>query len=98
MNIQVNKDLVAKAETERVIEQYMKRGGFTALKRTDTPTDALSIVPRKFVTANGVVTDRPKSSVATVGQFYFDTTNNIPMWYTSAGWRNSVGSIVALNN
>ena len=72
--------------------------GFSDKKTTDTPTDALSVVNRKYVTANGALTARPVSSVATVGQRYYETTNNVPIYYTTAGWRNTVGSIVALNN
>ena len=80
------------------VQRYNKSRGFSERRVTDTPTDAFAVVNRRFVTLNGTLTARPVSSVATVGQRYFDTTNNIPIWYTTAGWRNSVGSIVALNN
>lgn len=68
---------------------------FTQRKLTDTPSDSLEVVNRKFVTLNGAVADRPTSSVAVVGQTYFATDTNIPMTYSSTGWRNGVGSIVA---
>ena len=87
-----------KEEVLILIRDYMKSSAFTDRKLTDMPTDALSVVNRRYVTLNGALTARPVSSVATVGQRYFDTTNNTPIWYTTAGWRNSVGSIVALNN
>ena len=87
-----------KKQVQGIIKEYLGSVGFSDRKVTDTPTDALSVVNRKYVTANGALTVRPVSSVATVGQFYMDTTNNTPIWYTTAGWRNSVGSIVALNN
>ena len=83
---------------KKEIPVYMKNTAFTDRKLTDTPTDALSMVNRKYVTNNGLVADRPKSSVATVGQTYLATDTNIPMTYSAAGWRNGVGSIVALNN
>lgn len=80
------------------IPAYMKNAAFTDQKLTDTPTDALSLVNRKYVTLNGLVANRPKSSVATVGQTYLATDTGIPMTYTSEGWRNGSGSIVAINN
>ena len=89
---------IDKKQVQEIIRDYMQSQAFTAKQITDTPTDSLSVVNRKYVTLNGVITARPVSSVATVGQRYFDTTNNVPVWYTVAGWRNSVSSIVALNN
>ena len=81
-----------------IIREYMRSGAFTDRKLTDTPTDALSVVNKKYVTLNGVVADRPKSSVASVGQSYYATDTTIPMTYSAEGWRNGVGSIVAFNN
>lgn len=97
----MNKEQLDEAIDQRfkkLMPEYMVGEAFSQRKITDTPTDALSVVNRKYVTMNGALTSRPVSSVATVGQFYFDTTNNVPIWYTTAGWRNSAGSIVALNN
>ena len=85
-------------ETLKVVQNYLKTSAFTDRKLTDTPTDSLSVVNRKYVTLNGVVADRPKSSVATIGQPYLATDTNIPMTYTAGGWRNGVGSVVALSN
>ena len=82
----------------REIRQYNSGGAFVGRKVTDTPTDSLSLVSRRYVTLNGDVADRPKSSVATVGQHYLATDTNIPMIYTVGGWRNGSGSIVAQNN
>ena len=81
-----------------VVKKFSESTGFTVSKITDTPTDALHVVNKKFVTANGSVASRISSSVATVGRFYLDTNTNIPMWKVTAGWVNGVGSIVALNN
>lgn len=80
------------------LKQYNKTSAFVDRKVADTPTDALSIVNRKYITNNGTVANRPVSSVAVVGQPYLATDTGIPMTYTSAGWVNGVGSIVAVNN
>lgn len=91
----VSKEQLTRLIDERlkaVIPQYV---GFVAHKTTDTPGDAYNPVNRHYVTANGSVAGRPVSSVAVVGQFYLSTDIGIPMWYTTGGWRNGVGSIVA---
>ena len=62
---------------------------------TDTPHDAYSIVNRRYVTLNGGVASRPRSSVATIGQPYFATDTAIPMTFDGNNWRNGVGSVVA---
>ena len=96
----MNEDLkqYIKDTIKKEIPTYMKNAAFTDRKITDTPTDSLSVVNRRFVTLNGLVANRPKSSVATVGQTYLATDTAIPMTYSAGGWRNGVGSIVALNN
>lgn len=82
----------------KLVPEILKSSAFTDRKLTDTPTDALSVVNRKFVTLNGTVANRPVSSVATIGQFYLANDTGIPMTYSAGGWRNGIGSIVALNN
>lgn len=86
------------AHIRKVVAIYLKSSAFTDRKLTDMPTDALQTVPRKYVTNNGTVANRPLSSVATVGQPYYATDTFIPMTYSVEGWRNGVGSLVALNN
>ena len=78
-----------------IVQGYMKSSAFSDRKLTDTPTDDLQVVPRKYVNLNGSVASRPTSSVATIGQSYFASDTNIPMVYSTTGWRNGVGSIVA---
>lgn len=78
-----------------VVPQMLKGSAFTDRKLTDMPTDSLQVVPRKYVTLNGLVASRPNSSVATVGQPFFATDTGIPMTFSTSGWRNGVGSIVA---
>lgn len=80
---------------KKIVPEILKGSAFTDRKLTDTPTDNLAVVNRKYVQLNGSVAGRPSSSVATVGQFYLPTDINIPTWYTTGGWRDGVGSIVA---
>lgn len=61
-----------------------------------TPVDSYSVVNRRYVTLNGDVANRPKSSVATVGQPYFANDTSIPMVFNNVDWVNGVGSVVAL--
>lgn len=89
---------IDKKQVEAIIKEYLQTSSFTDRKLTDTPTDNLSVVNRRYVNLNGTVANRPKSSVASVGQRYFSTDTKIPMIYDTTGWINGVGSIVALNN
>lgn len=86
-----------KNEVIRIIQQEMQSGLFTARKLGDTPTDNLSLVPRKYVNMFGSVASRPNSSVATNGQRYFNTDTTTPMTYFNGSWYNGVGSIIAIN-
>ncbi len=81
-----------------IIKEYMQTESFTDRKITDSPTDLLSVVNKRYVTLNGVVANRPKSSIASVGQSYYATDDDMPMIYSVGGWRDGIGSIVALNN
>lgn len=76
-----------------------KETGFIARKLTDTPTDALQVVNRKYVTLNGTIASRPASTLAIMGQHYYASDINIPLTYDSANsvWRNGIGSIIASN-
>jgi hypothetical protein len=82
-------------QIDQRIRTFMKGPLFSARKLGDTPTDSFALVPRGYVTANGLLASRPNSSVATVGQPFFATDTNIPMTYSTTGWRNGVGSVVA---
>ena len=81
---------------KKLVPEILKGSAFTDRKLTDTPTDSLSVVNRRYVTNNGTLANRPASSVATIGQPYFATDTNIPMTWSATGWRNGVGSIVAI--
>jgi len=87
-----NKEEIIKLIREE-IRNYMKTAAFTDRKLTDTPTDALSVVNRKFVTLSGISTARPIGSVT--GQRFFDTTINKPIYRKSDGsWVDSTSSVV----
>jgi len=45
-----------------------------------------------FVLESGDTASRPLSPV--IGQMYFDTTLNIPIWYKGTGWINALGTSV----
>ena len=74
----------------QIIKQYLNGAGFTHRKITDTPTDTLSVVNRKYVNLNGTSANRPTSSI--VGQFYFDTTLNKPLWWNGTGFVDATGA------
>uniref|UniRef100_A0A6M3J8U0 Putative structural protein n=1 Tax=viral metagenome TaxID=1070528 RepID=A0A6M3J8U0_9ZZZZ len=72
------------------IRKYMKSGAFTDRKLTDTPTDALSVVNRKYVTSNG--TSFPASPVT--GQYFFSSVLSKPSWYNGKNWVDPTASII----
>lgn len=88
------KKMIREIAIEEIREQ-LKSGYFASRKITDTPSDALQVTNRRYVTLNGTVANRPISSVAIIGQSYFATDTGIPMRYDGTNWRNGVGSIVA---
>lgn len=77
---------------KQIIQDYLKQGAFTARKLTDTPTDSLQVVSRKYVTLNGNTANRPKSSV--VGQSYYDTQIGKPVWWAGSSFKDAAGNIV----
>lgn len=81
---------IIKLIQEEVQKEVKKGLSFTAHKTTDTPTDALNPVNRKYVTRNGATASRPTSSI--LGEFYFDTTTGFPVWWNGAGWVKADGT------
>ena len=77
-------------EVLAIVKAYLKGPGFNDRKLTDMPTDALQVVPRKFVTLNGATTARPTSPVK--GQSYFDSTLGYPVWYDGTQWVDATGT------
>ena len=41
---------------------------------------------------NGATADRPTQSLQ-LGQFYFDTTLGIPIWYNGTDWVDATGTV-----
>ena len=92
-------DRETKQEIEGIVLEKIKENdtssSFRDRRTVDTPTDSYSIVNRRYVTLNGDVADRPRSSVATIGQPFFANDTAIPMVFTGTNWVNGVGSVVA---
>lgn len=78
-----------------VTDEIKKQMSFTVPKLTDTPTDDLAVVPRKYVNLYGPTVNRPTASVASRGQQYFDTTIGRPVYFNpnSSVWTDGAGSI-----
>lgn len=77
-----------KKNVQKIVDERirisLKTDMFTQRKLTDTPTDSLQVVNRKYVNMNGVTGSRPRSSI--LGQFYFDTTLGYPVWWNGTTW------------
>ena len=83
-------------DTKKLIQEEVKnqlRGGlFTARKLTDTPTDNLQVVNRKYITRNSTTALRPTTSV--LGESYFDTDNSLPAWWNGTNYQDAAGNVV----
>lgn len=77
---------------ETTIKNELQSKLFTARKLGDTPTDNLSLVPRKYVNMNGTSAQRPTSSV--IGQFYFDNTLGQPIWWDGTSFVDADGNVI----
>lgn len=88
---EVNDSRKFEATVITIVEKYLKSSAFVDRKLTDMPTDALQVVPRKYVTLNGVTSARPVTSV--IGQRYFDTSLNKPIWIGNGyAWVDATGT------
>lgn len=90
--MQQNTNITSQSDFLQAVKVYNKTSAFTDRKLTDMPTDDLQVVPRKFVTLNGVTASRPTSPVT--GQFYYDTTIDRPVWWNGTNWKNAAGATV----
>lgn len=78
---------------KKIDERVKKLFTFTTRKLTDTPTDNLMTVSRKYVNMYGSIAGRPISSV--IGQQYFATDLGYPIFKSNNGaWVNATGSVV----
>jgi len=99
---QINKQIDDRIK--KFVPEYLKQSAFKNRKLTDMPTDALQVVPRKFVTLNGPTSLRPTGSIT--GQYYFDTTINQAINWSGSEWISdqknlsgvSLSSVVAATN
>ena len=78
----MNEDQKLAEKVTKIVGDYLKSSAFQARKITDTPTDALSVVNRKYVNMSGVTANRPTGSI--LGQFYFDTTLGFPVYWNGS--------------
>lgn len=78
----------------KIVANYLQQSAFIGRKLTDTPTDNLQVVPRKYVTMNGPSSTRPTASV--IGQRYFDTSlgNGKPIYWNGTGFVDATGNYV----
>ena len=88
----MNNELKKKEEVIKILKEYLSSGAFTAEQVIDTPTDALAIVPRKYVTRNSTTDLRPTTSV--LGEFYFDTTAGLPAWWNGTNFQDAAGNVI----
>ena len=82
---------IDKNAIREIVKEYLQSEAFTDRKVTDSPTDALSMVNRKYVTLNGTTANRPVSSVT--GQRCFDTSIGRPVYWSGSTWVDGAGSV-----
>lgn len=83
---------------EMIKNAVQKSDRFSQRKVGDTPTDDNQLTPRGYINMFGSVAGRPASTLAKVGQQYFDTTGGRPIFFNSNNkWVDSTGSIIASN-
>jgi len=79
-----------KKEVNTLIDRKLR---FSQSKIGDTPTDNLQLTNRRYVNMNGTTSSRPNSSIATLGQQYFDTTIGRPLFWNGTNWIDAAGSV-----
>lgn len=77
-----------------ITKEVERQLSFTARKVTDTPSDAFSVVNRRYTNLYGTTANRPSSII---GQRYFDTslaTNGKLIVWNGTGWVDGSGTYV----
>lgn len=87
-----DKKVYAENDIIKIVSDYLQSSGFSDRKLTDTPTDNLQVVNRKYVNLNGSTALRPTTSI--LGQFYFDTSINKPIWWRGDAFVDAAGNVV----
>lgn len=93
-------DSTKRLENDRMIDdriralvpKYLQQRAFSDRKLTDTPTDDLMLVNRRYVTRNGTTANRPTTSI--LGESYYDTTIGKPIWWNGSVWKDAAGNSV----
>ena len=97
MNQQETEELnrLVDERAKKVVQNFMQSSGFTNRKITDTPTDDLQVVNRRYVNLYGTTALRPNSSIASAAQQYCDTTIGRPIFFNpnSSVWTDGAGSV-----
>ncbi len=88
----MNEDQIKKLIADQVRKQ-LQGALFTARKLTDTPTDNLQVVPRKYVTRSSTTLLRPITSV--LGEFYFDIDESKPVWWNGTNYQDAAGNVIS---
>ena len=52
-----------------------------------------SVTQNILIPTSGATADRPTQDLQ-VGQFYFDTDLNLPIWYDGTNWIDAAGTVV----
>lgn len=80
-------------ETDKTIQAYLGSSAFSNRKVTDTPIDSNQMVPRGYVTRHATTALRPITSV--IGECYFDTTINKPVWWNGISYKDAAGNVIS---
>lgn len=79
-------------EVDKTVQAYFGGGAFSNRKITDTPTDDLQVVNRKYITRSTTTALRPTTSI--LGECYFDTTVNKPVWWNGTNYQDAAGNVI----
>lgn len=82
------------AKIEKIIATYLESSGFTQRKLTDSPSDNLQSVNRKYVNFYCSISTLPQTSV--IGQQVFLPELGYPVYRNTSGkWVTGTGSVIA---
>jgi hypothetical protein len=79
--------LVAPVDYRQQYQDQLNNALRLYFNQVDNFIQAITIPP------SGTTTNRPTERLQ-VGQYYFDTTINRPIWYDGTNWINAAGTVV----